>query len=127
MILCRMALRLSDLLAIRKNVMLTYLDQDKLAKEVALYYARQLKNDTAQKFYAGSLTIESKEQAENITRFYWEMVDQAVADNDDGVPVEGVTDLAYWMETLLNITMGYLKKVGMADVWNTVSDEINGR
>ena len=55
------------------------------------------------------------------------MIDQAVDDQDEGIDIEGVSDLQFWMEKRMNIVMGYLKRIGMYHVWNDVSDEVNGR
>lgn len=107
--------------------MLEFMDYEAGAQVVAVHYAITLKNEFAYAVLTQKAEISSKKDAEALTRFYWEMVDQAVDDQENGTDIQGVSDLQFWMEKLLNIIMGYLKSIGMADVWNDVSDEVNGR
>ena len=107
--------------------MITVHEDDQAAIVIAQHYANQLNNDLAAKFFSMQIAVASKSDAEQLTRFYWEMVDQAVDDQDNEISIEDVSDLQFWMEKLMNIVMGYLKRVGMYEVWSDVSDQINGR
>lgn len=107
--------------------MLTASQDDQAAIAIAQHYANKLGSDFAVKFFTMQSSVTSKCEAEYLVRFYWNMVDQAAEDQEQGVIVEGVSDLQFWMEKLMNIVLGYLKRVGMADVWNDVSDQVNGR
>lgn len=107
--------------------MLNFSEHNAPAQYIASHYARITGNDYALRVISQDADITTPEEAEEITRFYWAMVDLAVEDQEQGKEIEGATDLEFWMEKLLNILMGYLNRIGYGDNWAKVSDEVNGR
>lgn len=107
--------------------MIDFSEHDLPAQKIAIYYSKTLGNTFAQKVMSLDIDITSPEEAEEITKFYWAMVNLAVEDQEEDKEIEGFTDLEYWMEKLLNIVMGYINRIGLGEYWGKVSDEINGR
>ena len=105
--------------------MISFSENDLYAKKLAIHYAKVLGNNYAEKILILSADITTPEDAEQITRFYWAMVDLAVKDQQQGKEIEGIVDLEHWMEKLLNIIMGYLNRVGLGEYWSKISNEIN--
>ena len=56
--------------------------------------------------------------------FFWLVVDAAARDREAGVSVLGEKNYQPWIERLLNIIGGHLKKNGFEEVWEQVCDEI---
>jgi hypothetical protein len=107
--------------------MIKFSEHDVYAQKLAIHYANMLGDEYASRVMSLSAEISTQEEAENITRFYWAMVDLAVEDQEHGREIEGTTDLEFWMEKLLNIIMGYLNRIGFREQWAKTSDELNGR
>jgi hypothetical protein len=107
--------------------MLNFSEDNRPAQKLALHYAQVLGDHYARQVFSLHTDIANPDEAEAITRFYWAMVDLAVADQEQDNEIEGVVNLEFWMEKLLNIVMGYVNRVGLGDSWSRVSDEINGR
>ena len=107
--------------------MIEFTEHNLTAQKLALHYARKLSDDFAISVFSLSNDVTTPTEAEKITRFYWSMINLAVDDQENEKEIEGVVDLEYWMEKLLNLVMGYLNNVGLGEYWAKVSDEMNGR
>ena len=103
--------------------MMIFSEHNQPAKEIALHYAKRLDRSTAQQIIIGALEISSKEEAEALTRFFWEMVDEAVEDEEKDNVIEGHSDLQSWLEKAMHIFTGYIKKQGFEEQWRTTSRE----
>ena len=105
--------------------MMTFNDRDTEARDLAMHYASQLNNELAREVLSGKKNISNSEEAIAFTQFFWEMTDLAVQDYEDNIEINGILDFEHWMEKLMNIFIGYLKKSGFSQQWKEVSDRIN--
>jgi hypothetical protein len=105
--------------------MMNFTEINKPAKHVALHYAQKLDNIFAADVIAGKKEISNKEEAVELTNFFWKMTDESVKDYENNVEVAGVKDLEHWMEKLMNIIIGYLTCCGFKDEWTRESNRIN--
>ena len=103
--------------------MLDFSGRDEKAKDVCLYYAGKLKSENLIDILAAKASVASKEQAIELSCFFWKMVDSSIEDRDNGVEVLGESDLQFWMERCMNIISGYLYSIGYEEEWEQVSDE----
>ena len=106
--------------------MLNFTDKNMSAKEMALHYANKLKHNLAIETIHGNKDITTKEEAIELTDFFWSMTDEAVKDEQNNIEVVGVNNLQFWMEKLMNIFIGYLSRCGFKDEWVRESNRING-
>jgi hypothetical protein len=88
-----------------------------------LYYAKQFNADPLIPILECEAAVSSKEEAQALSRFFWQMLDAAAEDRDNHVEVLGEKDLQRWMERSMNIISGYLERIGYHDEWDKVSDE----
>ena len=103
--------------------MLDFSGKDQKAQEICLHYAKLLRADNLTDIIGCKNSVESKEEAIELSRFFWEMLEAAAGDRDQGVEVLGEKDLQHWMERSMNIISGYLERTGFEDEWDQVSDE----
>ena len=106
--------------------MINFTDINMRAKDIALYYANKMENELAIKLFSGYQEITTREEAIQITDFFWNMVDEASEDQENNIQIAGTYDLEFWMEKLMNITIGYFTRCGFKDVWTDESNRING-
>ena len=104
--------------------MLDFSGKDQKAQQVCLHYARYLKAEKLLAVLECKAVVGSKDEALALTRFFWQMLEAAAEDRDNGVEVLGERDLQHWMERSMNIISGYLNRIGYSDEWDRVSDEI---
>ena len=103
--------------------MINFTGRDEKAKDVCLHYANKLNAQNLISILASIDPVKSKEEALELSRFFWKMVDASIEDRDNGVEVLGETDLQFWMERSMNIFSGYLRSIGYEDQWEQASDE----
>jgi hypothetical protein len=103
--------------------MLDFKGKDKRAKDVCLYYANKLNAKNLMGILASQDPVRSKEEALELSRFFWKMVDASIEDRDNGIKILDEADLQHWMERSMNIFSGYLRSIGYEDQWEQVSDE----
>jgi len=106
--------------------MMTFPEQLKPSQALALHYANTLKCPLATEIFQGKRDVSSKDEAINLTRFFWEMVDIEVEDQENDREIASVTGLEHWMEKLMNLMSGYCKKQGYFQQWSEESNRING-
>jgi hypothetical protein len=104
--------------------MLDFSGKDQKAKQVCLHYANLLETHDLIGIIQNTASVTSKEQAIELSRLFWKMLEAAAADRDNGAEVLGEVDLQYWMERSMNIISGYLDRIGYGDEWEQVSDEV---
>ena len=107
--------------------MLNFSNQDRQAQTIAMHYAKRMSNQYALEVFLLTSDINTPAEAALITEFFWNMVDAAAEDEEQGSEIEGVIDLQYWMQRLMNILAGYMNKIGFGDKWVEISDSANGR
>lgn len=98
---------------------------DQPAKTITLHYANRLNNELAARVITGEADVTSKEEAENLTYFFWATVDEAVDDEGNDVAIEGYSDLQFWLEKAIHIFSGYIKQQGFAEQWCEVTRKCN--
>lgn len=103
--------------------MLDFSGGDEKAKLVVLHYAKELNNKSIFQLVEESQNVTSKEQALDLARFYWLMLDQSAKDEENNKVVLGEKSLQFWMARLLNIIGGYLEKAGYGREWDSVCDD----
>lgn len=103
--------------------MLDFSGKDQKAQQVCLHYAKQLGVENLINVINGKDSVGSKEEAIELSRFFWKMLEAAANDRDQGTEVLGETDLQYWMERSMNVISGYLERIGYEQEWEQVSDE----
>ena len=92
---------------------------------IAIHYAQKLNSNLATQVFQSGKDISTKEEAAELTIFFWNMLDEAVTDQENNIEIAGVYDLEHWMEKLMNITIGYLSRRGFKDEWTKISNQLN--
>lgn len=103
--------------------MMNFNEHNQPAKKLVLYYAKLFNSDLAIAIVSGASDLSSKEEAESLAYFFWEMADQAVEDENENKTIEGISDLRSWLEKALNIFTGYFKKQGYEREWSEGNDK----
>lgn len=104
--------------------MLNFTENDENARLLAMYYANKIGDEFVIDFMASKVSISTPEQADRVARVFWEMVDLSVDDNDNGVSVEGIADIEFWMYKLFNKVSGYISKRGFKEQWEKATNDI---
>ena len=92
-------------------------------REYVLHYAKRMSDSTALGIFETG-EVNSIEEAEYLSRFFWRMVDKSIEDEEQGMPPLHVESNEFWNEKLLYTISGYLEREGYEDVWSTISDSI---
>lgn len=87
-------------------------------KEFILHYAKKMGNSTVEKVISDGRVF-SSDEANELAKFFWEMVDEIVKDKDEKVVVAGQTDLEAWNEYVFESIRSYLLNNGYEDEWNS--------
>ena len=104
--------------------MIDFHDQGE-ALELTKYYAEKLDSQLALEIINNNRDISNIEEARELTRFFWAMADLAAEDYEQGADIASSYDLERWMEKLMNIFIGYMKKFGFFQIWTDESNDIN--
>lgn len=104
--------------------MLDFSGKDVVAQHICIYYAEKIGALALIDVLRCKKPVESKKEARELSKFFWDMLDASAADMEDGVEVCGEQDLAHWMERNMNVFRGYLCKIGYGEEWEKVSDEV---
>ena len=104
--------------------MLEFTESTQNAKILALHYAKKIGDDFFILFLNSKVEINSPQDAIVVTTFFWKMIDLSIEDNEDGISVEGIDDLEFWMHKLFNKISGYLEKIGFEEQWDKTTKEI---
>ncbi|OZG70141.1 hypothetical protein BTA51_27620 [Hahella sp. CCB-MM4] len=105
--------------------MMEFSEYQQPAKTIALHYASRAENSLASMVYGGQMDVRNAEEAKTLTEFFWSMSDDAAEDHAEDREISNQYDLEFWMEKLMNITIGYLTSLGYGDVWKDESFRIN--
>lgn len=87
-------------------------------KEFILHYAKKLGNSTVQKIISDG-GVSSSREANELAKFFWEMVDEIVKDKDEKAIVAGQTDLEAWNEYVFESIRSYLLSSGYEKEWDS--------
>ena len=86
-------------------------------KDFILHYAKKLNKPEIETIInIGS--VQSSQEADALSAFYWEMVDEIVKDKKNGVTVAGHTDLEAWNEYVFESIRAYLRNNGYEKEWD---------
>lgn len=86
-------------------------------KDFLLHYARKLKNPEVEAIIAAG-EVTSSNEANLLSMFFWEMVDEIVKDKETNVIVAGQTDLEAWNEYVFESIRAYLRNNGYEKEWD---------
>lgn len=86
-----------------------------------IHYAKKM-NDTKALDLLQQGEVNSKEDAEYLSCFFWRMVDKSIEDEEQGVSSLFVESNEFWNEKIMYSISGYLERNGYEDVWKKVSD-----
>ena len=103
--------------------MLDFSGNDEKAKLVAAHYAGQFNNIVVLEILNQPRAVKNKEEAILLSKFFWEVLDAAALDRENGKIVLDEKNLQHWVERLMNIIGGYLKKNGYEAEWEKVCNE----
>ena len=104
--------------------MLNFSGKDQTAQQVCLHYTRQFNAERLIPFLECKAAVGAKDEALALAHFFWQMLEAAAGDRDNGIEVLGEKDLQHWMERSMNIISGYLDRIGYQDEWDRASDEV---
>lgn len=104
--------------------MLDFSGSDQKAQQVALHYAQEFNDSFLIDLINQKNTVKNKEDAIALAHFFWQVVDAAARDREYGLLVAGERNTQPWVERLLNIIGGYLKRSGYEAEWERVCDEV---
>ena len=86
-------------------------------KNFLLHYAKKLGNPTVAKIITVG-EVQSSEEANALSRFFWEMVDEIVKDKEAGEVVAGQSNLEAWNEYIFESVRAYLRNSGYEKEWD---------
>lgn len=87
-------------------------------KDFLLHYAKKMGNEKVEcLILAGE--VKSSDEANALSKFFWEMVDEIVIDKDAGEVVAGQEDLEAWNEYVFESIRAYLRNNGYEKEWDT--------
>lgn len=87
---------------------------DKKEKEILLHYANLLSNrDVINLLQEGF--VKDKNQVTSIAKFYWEMVDKSV--EEDQLGNSGYGNMEKWLELIYTSLHIYFNNLGLEGVW----------
>jgi hypothetical protein len=86
-------------------------------KDFILHYAEKLSNTTVKKIITEG-QVSSSSEANELAKFFWEMVDEIVKDIEEQAVVAGQTDLEAWNEYVFESIRAYLRNNGYENEWN---------
>lgn len=86
-------------------------------KDFLLHYAKKLRNEQVENIILAG-EVKSSDEANALSKFFWEMVDQIVIDKDAGEVVAGQEDLEAWNEYVFESIRAYLRNNGYEKEWD---------
>lgn len=86
-------------------------------KSVLLHYADILNDHIAKKIFLKGY-VENAEEADALTSFYWQMVDQCLEDQGKGIAVLESEGVEAWLEYIFHSLNGYMVSSGYANHWD---------
>ncbi len=103
--------------------MLDFTGNDGKAKLVAIHYAEEFNNEIVLEILTQPRGVKNREEAITLSLFFWQVLDATARDHENGKVVLDEANLQYWVERLMNIIGGYLKKSGYEAEWDKVCDD----
>ncbi|HEY6528241.1 MAG TPA: hypothetical protein VIZ65_06070 [Cellvibrionaceae bacterium] len=66
--------------------------------------------------------VRSEQDAEYLSVFFWRMVDESIADEQQGIRPLFIESNEFWNEKIMYSISGYLRRAGFGHIWEKVSD-----
>jgi len=85
-------------------------------KEILSYYAHLLNNQTAIQFLL-SASVESKEEVRVLAKFYWEIVDASI--EEENIGAARFEDMEKWLERIYTSLHIYFNNIGLEEAWES--------
>jgi len=104
--------------------MLEFDEDERNAQVLGIHYAKKIDNKLAIEFMSSITSVSTSEQAEELTKAFWEMVDLSIEDNENDVSIEGISDLEFWMYKLFNDVSGCIEKRGFKKQWDETTRKV---
>jgi hypothetical protein len=86
-------------------------------KDFILHYAKKLKNTVVERIILDG-DVKFPEDADELARFFWEMVDAIVEDKENNTLVPGFSDLEAWNEYVFESIRAYFRNNGYEKEWD---------
>lgn len=96
--------------------------QYKEEKDFAIHYAKELDCTVVLSILHRGF-VESREEAQALSKFFWEMVGKSIEYDNQGVDHGWSEGGRFWTEKLLQTFGGHLDAAGYADVWDEEVDK----
>lgn len=96
--------------------------RDSEQKRVFIHFAKILNDELALSLAMEEKEVSTKEEASQLTKFYWRMIDEAVIIDKNHDSVDGIVGMQAIMEDLINIVGGYLERIGFEEQWDAEDD-----
>lgn len=90
-------------------------------KLILLHYAVKLGNAEAKAILDAGV-VRNTNEARLLSKFYWEMVDEAVNDQGKGIAIMEHEGFEHWLEYIFHTLNGYLVSNGYESEWYSESD-----
>ncbi|WLQ16603.1 hypothetical protein O5O45_11795 [Hahella aquimaris] len=101
--------------------MIDFSGRDEHAREVMEHYAQRYGNPFIVSLSQSSASVATPAQATELAEFFWWMLDQSIADSEDGKLYD--VNAPFWVERLMTIISGYLNTLGFDQEWDSVCDQ----
>lgn len=85
-------------------------------KEILLYYANLLNNQQVLEFVIEGF-VKDQNQARSIAKFYWEMVDKSVEEDELGTGT--YENMEKWLERIYTSLHIYFNNIGLEEAWES--------
>lgn len=96
--------------------------QYKEEKDFAIHYAIELERQTVLSILNRGY-VENKEEAKELSMFFWDMVDKSIEDEKSGVTNKWQDESKFWTEKLLQTISGHLEDSGYSEIWEEEVDK----
>ena len=103
--------------------MLEYNQNTQKAKILAEHYARIVGDECLIAFMQGKKSIANTQEAQTVINGFWQMTDLAIADHQNDLVIDGITDIEFWMHKLFNKVGGYMLKNGYQTQRDKATDQ----
>lgn len=84
-------------------------------KEILLHYAKLLNNEDIVSLVKDGF-IKDKDQVKSVARFYWEMVDRSVEEDELGTGT--YENMEKWLERIYTSLHIYFNNTGLEEAWD---------
>ena len=91
-------------------------------KDFAAHYAKELNRPIILEILNRGY-VESREEAKELSIFFWEMVDKTIEEETMVSRSQWSESSKFWTEKLLQTFSGHLEATGYSDIWENIVDD----